>query len=309
MKNKLTKNKDVIKAIIKNYKEAEKSLVAQLNFKVPNHSPTIGGYREEIWKQLFEQIVPKKYVIEQSVFLIDSDGNVSDEVDLAIFDEMYTPYIFRKGRIKFIPVEAVAAVVQCKSTNVVTKDLIYWYNSIHKLKTSRRSVARMYNCIATNKLHNNTNGESTKITQSGTRPIFILCCLEEPSEDITKKYDFIICAKKPINKKCRISVGINKNYGKLSEWFVSLNHCEGIETVSEKFKNKWEDLDDDNNKTLDDYKVYDDKGEEIPLLTLNFQLNQLLMLINNPMLFPHMAYVNMFNNIDKKGKDDGKDTD
>ena len=44
---------------------------------------------------MFKRIIPKKFVIEQSVFLIDSKGNVSNGVDLAIFDEMYTPYIFR----------------------------------------------------------------------------------------------------------------------------------------------------------------------------------------------------------------------
>lgn len=30
------------------------------------------------------------------------------------------------------------------------------------------------------------------------------------------------------------------------------------------------------------------------LLSLNLQLNQLLMLINNPMLFPHFAYAKIF---------------
>ncbi|MNC07394.1 hypothetical protein D3C75_549400 [compost metagenome] len=33
------------------------------------------------------------------------------------------------------------------------------------------------------------------------------------------------------------------------------------------------------------------------LLTLNFQLNQLLMLLNNPMLFPHFAYAKAFREI------------
>jgi hypothetical protein len=42
------------------------------------------------------------------------------------------------------------------------------------------------------------------------------------------------------------------------------------------------------------------KDLEVPrnaLLTLNFQLNQLLMLINNPMLFPHLAYAKAFREI------------
>lgn len=31
------------------------------------------------------------------------------------------------------------------------------------------------------------------------------------------------------------------------------------------------------------------------IMSLTFQLNQLLMIINNPMQFPHRAYVEMFN--------------
>lgn len=37
--------------------------------------------------------------------------------------------------------------------------------------------------------------------------------------------------------------------------------------------------------------------EENVLLSLIFQLNQLLMVLNNPMLFPHRAYADMFNRI------------
>ena len=47
--------------------------------------------------------------------------------------------------------------------------------------------------------------------------------------------------------------------------------------------------------TLEDLKV---DGNH--LLSLNLQLNQLLMLINNPMLFPHFAYAKVFR--DQLGK-------
>lgn len=61
---------------------------------------------------MFKRTISQKFVIEQSVFLIDSKGNVSNGVDLAIFDEMYTPYIFRYYDLKFIPLEAMAVVVE-----------------------------------------------------------------------------------------------------------------------------------------------------------------------------------------------------
>ena len=100
-----------IKKIAKNYNQLEQSLVNQLRLELSKHNLTIGTYRERVWQSLFEMIIPKKYCIDQSVFIIDSYGNISREVDLAVYDEVYTPYIFNYGEIKFIPIEAVAVVV------------------------------------------------------------------------------------------------------------------------------------------------------------------------------------------------------
>ena len=45
---------------------------------------------------------------------------------------------------------------------------------------------------------------------------------------------------------------------------------------------------------LNSYMVHHG-GQELSLLTFNLKLNQLLMLLNNPMLFPSIAYAEMFN--------------
>ena len=104
--------KKAIKNIKNNYKQIERSKVNQLYLEQDLHPTTIGTAREEIWGEIFEGLIPKKFVVERSVFLIDAKDNVSLEADLVIMDEMYTPYIFRYGSIKFIPIEAVAAVIQ-----------------------------------------------------------------------------------------------------------------------------------------------------------------------------------------------------
>lgn len=132
--------KGIITQIKDNYVQLEQSITKQLKMAAAKHHVTSGTFREDIWKSMFEQIIPKKFSIEQSVFIIDSEGGVSKEVDLAIFDEQYTPYIFRYGRIKYIPIEAVAVVIQCKSKNLSTKDLVEWSRSISKLKTSLKSI-------------------------------------------------------------------------------------------------------------------------------------------------------------------------
>ena len=150
------------------------------------HPTTIGTAREEIWGEIFEGLIPKKFVVERSVFLIDAKDNVSLEADLVIMDEMYTPYIFRYGSIKFIPIEAVAAVIQCKSTSVDKKSLGEWAESIKILRTSERAVARLATMFSTGPV----------LTQPSTRPILILCALKteisnELEEDVYKRQAFL----------------------------------------------------------------------------------------------------------------------
>ena len=160
---------DFINDIKENYLKMERELVTQLNYDVTNHQLTAGTYREEIWADFFRKIVPRKFNIARSVFIIDSKENISNEVDIAIYDEQYTPYIFNYGLIKFIPIEAVAAVVQCKSRSLDKDDLLNWTNSIKNLQTSNDSIVRLATYIHIGK-------ESIcDAIQTATKPIKILC--------------------------------------------------------------------------------------------------------------------------------------
>lgn len=283
------KNK-TIKKIKENYKRIEKSIVEQLFLEFPEHQPTTGSYREDVWHNLFRQIVPYKFAIAKSVFIIDSEGKISKEVDLAIFDEQYTPYIFNYGNVRFIPIEAVAVVIQCKSNNIDNTNLKGWSDSIKTLKTNTKSVARVLSSVINGWLDSsNPDTKDNEIkdkeyTQTATRPIQILCHLNNGEKNYTKPnielFDFVICANKK-NKKPELEIRFKENCS-LGTWYESLNHS-NKELC--RYKKKYENADTLENK----YKV---TGNSI--LSLVFQLNQLLMLINNPMLFPHQAYVKMF---------------
>ena len=300
----MTESKEeIIQNIIENYVHLEKSIVAQFAVSNKVHGTTTGTSRENIWLQLFDMIIPKKFVIEHSVFIMDSCGNFSKEVDLAIVDNAYTPYIFQFGQLKFIPIEAVAAVVECKSTGVkISKNkkgtsLEDWCDSINQLKTARNAIARMAAGMIIDGALNGDN--SKKSTQTATRPIRIFCGYETKSHlnDIKNLFDFVLIAA-PSKKKDGIQLFVNppkskdgtKRPNNLNTWYQALNHAQGY--------------DPDYNATpcnqlasynLDDFQIEGSGEKDVPLLTFNFQLNQLLMLINNPILFPHRAYVELFN--------------
>lgn len=313
MEGQITYNK-LIEMLGDNYRKVESSIANQILLNVDNHYATVGSYRENVWKSLFEMIIPKKYCIEQGVFIIDSYGHKSKEVDLVIFDEMYTPYIFNYGEIKFIPIEAVAAVVQCKSHTVDYDNVSEWRKTIEDLFTSLDSVARMAIRMIDNK-----SDETARFTQTATRPIMILCAIEpiEKIKELKNDFDIILSVKENDYKLHKYIRGENNS---LKDWNDSLNHDLGKrqddsqEIIDEKDLRAEKEVDISENwrkDILQNLKVMqaneDGVVEENVLLSLIFQLNQLLMILNNPMLFPHHAYAYCFNTILKEAKKGEKD--
>lgn len=270
--------KDIIQNIKGNYINLEKSIVSQLNLKVDNHHLTAGHNREKIWMDLFRQIIPMKFAIKQGVFLIDSKGNVSKEVDVAVFDEQFTPYIFNYGNIHFIPIEAVAVVIQCKSKTIKEADVNQWYKEIDELKTVTGGMARMVSFIAT----------ESPDTQKATKPISILCHLEN-EKYANGNYDLIVTAS-----DTGLSIKWDERVDTLEKAFLRLNGIDKLTDIKAYSKIDEKKLGDPVKERLEK-KLDEMEVKNNPILSLIFQLNQLLMLINNPMLFPHQAYVKRFN--------------
>lgn len=282
----------VIDDIIQNYEQLEQSLIKELHMRNSIHGGTTGHAREGIWRKMFERIIPKKFVVEQSVFIIDSTYNsdeslkgISAEIDLAIIDENFTPYIFRSEGIKYVPIEAVAVVIECKSKSASTKRIKNWSERIDALATSNSGIARMAgNMVADGLMIFQENEKPVSFpTQTKTRPIKIYCSLEDSANyEIESCFDFVIKAHE--NKGCiKIHPIADRN---LFDWYHTLNQPQNTNPYLSKYTLK-------NDYTI---KRKNEDGEtEVSLLTFNFQLNQLLMLINNPLLFPHQSYVKMFN--------------
>lgn len=178
--------KKAIKNIKNNYKQIEQSSKSTVSWTRFTSDYDWDCKGRDLGRNI-RGLIPKKFVVERSVFLIDAKDNVSMEADLVIMDEMYTPYIFRYGSIKFIPIEAVAAVIQCKSTSVDKKSPGEWAESIKILRTSERAVARLATMFSTGPV----------LTQPSTRPILILCALKtEISNELKELFDIVLLAVK-----------------------------------------------------------------------------------------------------------------
>lgn len=123
-------NEKILKNIFDNL---ESSLINEMRIRI-QHNLEDGKYREYLVKRILSKIVPSKYEITNG-FVIDSDNNKSEEMDIIIYDKSYVPPFFDET-YTVVPIEAVIAVIQVKTTLTWSelKSSIDNLNSIDNLK-------------------------------------------------------------------------------------------------------------------------------------------------------------------------------
>lgn len=77
------------------------------------HSGSKGSASESIWLEFLGKYLPRRYEVK-SAFVVDSEGQFSDQLDLVIYDRQYSPFIFRFENQDIIPAESVYAVFEAK---------------------------------------------------------------------------------------------------------------------------------------------------------------------------------------------------
>ena len=103
------------------------------------HPVSKGDATEDEWRNWFNDYFPKRYRAEKA-FVIDCEGNRSEQMDVVIYDTHFSPTIFQINDEKFIPAESVYAVFEVKQD--LTKDHIeYAAKKIESVKSLKRTSA------------------------------------------------------------------------------------------------------------------------------------------------------------------------
>ncbi len=76
--------------------------------KTFNHPGTKGDASEHVWISMLETYLPKRYQTAKA-HVVDSLGNFSQQIDVAVFDRQYSPFIFTYENETIIPAESVYA--------------------------------------------------------------------------------------------------------------------------------------------------------------------------------------------------------
>ena len=96
-------------------KQMETSL--SVNRAIISHSGSKGDATEQHWTNFLRTYLPDRYKVDKAI-VIDSTGNVSNQMDIVIYDGMYTPFIFNQDNFLYIPAESVYAVFEVKQDAV-----------------------------------------------------------------------------------------------------------------------------------------------------------------------------------------------
>lgn len=79
------------------------------------HPGMKGDGSENVWIELFNNYLPERYRASKA-FVVDSNGDFSEQQDVVIFDRQYSPFVFQYKEQTVIPAESVYAVFEAKQS-------------------------------------------------------------------------------------------------------------------------------------------------------------------------------------------------
>ena len=93
----------------------QKQMIAQLNTnrEFIQHPGSKGDSLENTWIEWLRKYLPNRYQVDKAI-VIDHEGNLSDQIDLVIYDQQFTPFVLTQNGIHYIPAEGVYAVFEVK---------------------------------------------------------------------------------------------------------------------------------------------------------------------------------------------------
>ena len=101
--------------LVRAFRAAQRLLEQQLGLSretIP-HPGVKGDVTEDHWISTLRGYLPRRYAVDKAI-VVDSRGAHSDHIDVVVYDSQYTPNLRDQHRHRFIPAEAVYAVMECK---------------------------------------------------------------------------------------------------------------------------------------------------------------------------------------------------
>jgi hypothetical protein len=97
------------------YHSLQDEMIAKLSASrtaIP-HSAEMGSATEDDWISWFKSYLPKRYQTDRA-FIVDSQDNISQQIDAVIYDAQYSHLVFKHNGTLYVPAESVYAVFEVK---------------------------------------------------------------------------------------------------------------------------------------------------------------------------------------------------
>ncbi|WP_066435619.1 DUF6602 domain-containing protein [Chryseobacterium sp. CCH4-E10] len=128
----------------------QNQMSAQLSTNRANiiHSGSKGDALENAWIEWLRKYLPSRYSVDKAI-VIDFEGNISHQMDIVIYDNWFTPFIFTQNGFHYIPAEGVYAVFEVKPDISGSSDkkhnIIYAGEKIESVRKLNRGSAKFIN--------------------------------------------------------------------------------------------------------------------------------------------------------------------
>lgn len=125
------------------YCSIQKEMIASLylSSSAVVHPGTKGDATENDWISFFRRYLPTRYKIDKGI-VIDSDGNQSHQIDIIIYDNQYSYFVFRRDDTLLVPAESVYAVFEVKQ-NLNKEHIQYAGNKAKSVRELHRTSAQI----------------------------------------------------------------------------------------------------------------------------------------------------------------------
>lgn len=120
--------------------QIEMNAALNVNRLTIHHQGCKGDATEDKWIDFFRKYLPKRYNVDKAM-VIDYDGNVSQQIDIVVYDALYTPFIFNHDGFKYIPAESVYSVFEVKQD--INGNIEYAGKKIESVRKLKRTSIPM----------------------------------------------------------------------------------------------------------------------------------------------------------------------
>ncbi len=112
-----------------------------LNRRIICHPTTKGDASELEWVDMLSTYLPKRYQVDKA-FVIDCKGNVSEQIDIVIFDRHYSPFLLRQNGATYVPAESVYAIIEVKPV-LTNANIQYASKKASSVRRLERTTAKI----------------------------------------------------------------------------------------------------------------------------------------------------------------------